>query len=105
MDKQTNDLFGAPLEVAMNGSSKPKKKQSLPHPGFDEFWAIYPRKEDKQDALEAWNRVKPDLEKVKKALSWQKETWNGRKFTKLPATYLNKGTFNDEQPYEEPTFH
>jgi len=39
---------------------------------FEEFWNIYPKKVGKEAARKEWLRLKPDLEKVKKSLGWQR---------------------------------
>lgn len=70
---------------------------------FAEFWAAYPRKVAKQDALKAWTKLKlvnGDFERVMGALQAAKltEQWsrdNG-KFIPFPATWLNGRRFEDE---------
>ena len=68
--------------------------------GFDEFWRAYPNKKDKQKAMKAWSKHKPDLKKVLSALKSQKnsEQWkkdNGQ-FIPLPTTWLNGARWEDE---------
>lgn len=70
---------------------------------FDEFWAVYPRKVAKPDALQVWNRLKlgnGEFTKVMAGLTryltseqWTKD--DGR-FIPHPATWLNKRRFDDE---------
>ena len=69
--------------------------------GFDEFWKAYPRKVNKREAREKWNKAKlPDLPIVLKAIEDQKKTdqWqrdNG-KFIPHPSTWINKERWEDE---------
>ena len=69
---------------------------------FEAFYAAYPKKVAKPQALKAWNKqaatVGPDvimaaLDKHKHQEQWQKE--NG-KFIPHPATWLNQHRWNDE---------
>lgn len=70
-------------------------------PGFDQFWALYPKKEAKKTALKSWNKEKPDLTAVIKALDWQKSSraWKDG-FIPMPTTYLNQRRWEDERTQE-----
>lgn len=69
--------------------------------GFSEFWKAYPRRQAKQDARKAWNRIAPDERpKIMAAVAscstteeWRRE--NGR-FIPYPATFLNGKRWEDE---------
>lgn len=65
---------------------------------FDEFWTNYPNKSAKKKAIESWVKNKPELEKVLKALAWQKAMWakDQNKFVPMPATYINQARWEDE---------
>lgn len=67
---------------------------------FETFWKSYPRKVGKDAALKAWNKKKPNLDEVLKALEWQTQSaqWlkDGGQFIPHPATYLNQGRWKDE---------
>lgn len=65
--------------------------------GFAEFWNNYPTKTGKDKALTAWNKKKPKIDDVLKALAWQKESdkWQ-RGYIPNPATYINEGRWKDE---------
>jgi uncharacterized protein YdaU (DUF1376 family) len=69
---------------------------------FNEFWLAYPKKVGKESARKAWDKIRPNIEVVLKALAWQKESdqWfkNGGQFVPNPATYLNQHRFLDERP-------
>lgn len=73
-------------------------------PGFDVFYAAYPRKVGKQAALKAWLKLAPDEAlqvTILGALAAQRphldRRENGR-FIAHPATWLNDGRWDDEIP-------
>lgn len=63
--------------------------------GFDRFWAVYPRRVGKQDALKAWGQLAPDealvdlivagVERWKTCDLWTKDDG---KFICYPATFI-----------------
>ncbi|HEY7867379.1 MAG TPA: replisome organizer [Psychromonas sp.] len=65
--------------------------------GFDEFWNNYPKKVGKDKAKTEWNKKKPNIDDVLKALEWQKESeqWD-KGFIPNPATYISQGRWKDE---------
>ncbi len=72
--------------------------------GFDEFWRVYPRKQSKQAALKAWNRLNPSPElrqTILAAVAAQK-TWRPWLEGIVPhgATWLNGRKWEDEPPPE-----
>ncbi len=88
-----------------DSDSKAERKTKLNKPitaNFNEFWSAYPKKMAKANAERAWDKIRPDLQLVLTALSWQTklEDWtkeNG-KFVPFPATYLNSRRYEDEKP-------
>ena len=68
---------------------------------FDQFWNAYPKKVGKESARKSWNKIRPNLQDVLKALAWQKESkqWfeKGGQFIPNPSTYLNQHRWLDEQ--------
>ena len=69
---------------------------------FAEFWKAYPRKVGKRAAQRAWEKLKPPLPKVletiaafKASRGWRKD---GGQFIPHPATWLNRGSWDDELP-------
>ena len=71
---------------------------------FEEFWKMYPRQVGKEAAFKEWLKQKPDIESVKKALSWQRNSkdWrneNGR-FIPHPSKYLSEHRWDDERQRE-----
>lgn len=81
------------------GSKKAKGKAN----GFDEFWAVYPNKKDKQKSRQIWDKLAPDAELKKqivaaikqqaKSEEWQKE---GGKFIPYPSTWLRNRRWEDD---------
>jgi hypothetical protein len=78
--------------------------------GFEEFWNSYPKKVGKEAARKAWEKYKSNftLDAVLLALDWQIESdqWrrNDGQFIPNPATYLNQGRWQDQQPIESTPF-
>ena len=73
--------------------------------GFAAFWAAYPKKAGKADALKAWNKLAPDVvlqEQMGKALEVQKQsqqwTKNNGQYIPMPSTWLNGRRWEDEAP-------
>lgn len=75
---------------------------------FDVFWNEYPKKVDKQSAIRAWKKIKPDeqlmtqimdgLRKWKDSDQWSKE--NGQ-YIPYPATWLNKRRWEGYEPQKK----
>lgn len=72
-------------------------------PGFDRFWAAYPRKIAKTQAAKAFARLRPDealLARLLQALAThcRSEQWqrDGGQFVPHPATWLNQRRWEDE---------
>ena len=70
---------------------------------FARFWAAYPRRVGKQDALKAWQKLKPDAELVAQmiaTLGWQvnQPQWqkDDGQFVPYPASWLRAGCWDDE---------
>jgi hypothetical protein len=95
--------------------SKEKKKENTPltprkrgeprtvSDDFEKFWAAYPRKTAKKNAVRAWQKLKPDeptldtvlnaIENQKKSEQWQRD---GGQYIPHPATWLNQCRWEDE---------
>jgi uncharacterized protein YdaU (DUF1376 family) len=71
---------------------------------FEEFWNIYPKKVGKEAARKEWLRLKPDLEKVKKSLGWQRscKEWRNEdgRYIPYPSKYLLEQRWQDERKRE-----
>lgn len=84
-----------------------RKKDTPGDQRFDQFWAEYPRKTVKKEALKSWNRIKmtdelfakimSTLAAYKKSPQWIKD---GGQFIPHPTTWLNQERWNDELKVE-----
>ena len=84
------------------------KKKMLPAKmpeGFENWYSIYPRKKQRQDAIKAFARVMKAgtisfeslLAKTRGfAAEWEKRPAADRQFIPYPASWLNKGEFGDD---------
>ena len=70
---------------------------------FDEFWAIYPRKDGKGKAKTSWEKLckrkdHPTWKQVRTAIHAQKksERWQDPQYIPLPATWLNQSRWLDD---------
>lgn len=94
-----------PLALAHSRESEAESEKNFGQ--FDVFWAAYPRKVAKQDALKAWKKlrlVNGDFERVMAALeSAKRSDWAQRSAEHIPhpATWLNGRRFEDE-PLQQP---
>lgn len=79
---------------------------------FEEFWAVYPNHKGKDDARKAWKRRHPSealtamiVAAVEAQRLWPEWLKNGGQFIPYPATWLNRGSWDDEpaQPLETRT--
>jgi hypothetical protein len=71
---------------------------------FERFWAAYPKKRNKGDALKAWRALKPSeelvtailaaVERAKASVQWRKDEGQ---FIPYPATWLRARGFEDEE--------
>jgi hypothetical protein len=80
-----------------------KKDKNIYMVGFDQFWPEYPKKVSKQDAVKAWQKIKPDsdmLAKILQSLAVQKKSANWLKengqYIPNAATWLNGKRWEDE---------
>lgn len=70
---------------------------------FERFWALYPRKTNRLRAVQAWDKLKPDLELCKimsQALKAQinMPQWSDPQHIPHPSTWLNGARWMDEIP-------
>ncbi|MFA6080744.1 MAG: hypothetical protein WC753_04710 [Candidatus Gracilibacteria bacterium] len=93
------------LQIETNNKENKKLKSSCSseaeHVRFDEFWKLYPRKQNRHMALKIWRARKLDdiadeiIESVKKRLAgeWKAQE---KRFIPLPSSYLNANRWEDE---------
>lgn len=113
-DNNIAHLTVSKTENPMDSSSESKDKSKdtgEPPEGFTRFWAIYPRKVGKKEALKAYTKLKPSrtlIEKMILAISVQSQSrqWQRKEFIPHPATWLNGERWNDDlsgETYNKPT--
>jgi hypothetical protein len=98
------DLFGGDqLPVSNSKIKKPAQRDAE----FDAFWRIYPKRVGKIDARRAWDKALTRVELGRLmagaetyARYVQADPWR-KQFTKDPATWLNKGCWDDELDFSE----
>lgn len=83
--------------------SRTREQGPGPQADFEHFWASYPKKQARQDALKAWGKLKPGadlqplmlaaLEAQKRSPDWLRD---GGKFIPHPASWLNGRRWEDE---------
>ena len=85
-----------------------KPVKSLYPPDFETFWAVYPKKSGKGDAVAAWKGIKapkPELPVILAAAAAYKrirDNANDPTYTKLPATWIRSRCWEDDQTPNEP---
>ena len=90
------------IEKDIKTSSSPR---SATDARFDIFWQTYPNKVGKENARKAWSKIKPDAELFDKIIKKVEElkvcddwTKDGGQYVPHPATWLNRGGWDDEIP-------
>ena len=102
------------VEESPAAEPEQETKPAMPSRRKDDFvawYAAYPRKKDRDDAVKAWDaacRAKrlPALPELLETLSWQKESFDwtkdGGKWIPYPGKYLRAGSWQDERPARQP---
>ena len=99
-----------PIQSNPNPNTNPNPNPN-PNPptdtdaNFDRFWASYPKRVARQDAMKAWKKINPDTELVEmiidKLEKWKaSDEWNreGGQYVPHAATWLNGRRWDDEVP-------
>lgn len=88
------------LRSESDQGTDPARAKSAYSPEFIRFWAAYPKKKHKGSAWKAWQRLKPPVDLILKALAWQRVSRDWRKdggeFIPHPERYLNATGWEDE---------
>ena len=102
------------VEESPAAEPEQETKPAMPSRRKDDFvawYAAYPRKKDRDDAVKAWDaacRAKrlPALPELLETLSWQKESFDwtkeGGRWIPYPGKYLRAGSWQDEKPARQP---
>lgn len=76
----------------------PTARRSTGDSDFDRFWSVYPRRDDKLKAQKAWKTAitKADPDTIIAGAARHRDDPNRElEFTKLPATWLNAGSWSN----------
>lgn len=98
----------APSKPGAGAGARKGAGAEAPAPGFDEFWSHYPKRVARKDAIEAFNKIKPNedvlarmlkrLEKDKASKQWVKDEGQ---FVPNPATWLNRKDWEGDEAAQE----
>ncbi len=73
--------------------------------GFEQFWAVYPKRVKRKDAEKAWKKLNPSLalvgeivEAAQRQSVWPSWVRDGGRYIPNPSTWLNAGSWGDELP-------
>lgn len=83
-------------------NTKRKRAESVILSGFNDFWAVYPKKDAKQAAERAWLKLKPDDDLKQAIIAGVRRDADGRwkdaerRYIPNPSTYLNQRRWEDE---------
>lgn len=74
-------------------------------PGFEKFWSLYPRKENKKGSLQIWNKRGLELKAEEIELHLMKRLENewatkDKKYVPMPTTFLNGERWKDDLTIE-----
>lgn len=87
------DLMQTPEE------SPRKRGSAFVYPeAFEEWWATYPKKDDKRGTLPAWKRITREVDNtvlVEAAQRYRDDPNRSEQYTKLPKTWLNAGAWEN----------
>lgn len=91
---------GQPIMMNVKETASKRRSRFRPSltPGFDRFWAMYPKKEAKVSVEKKWAQLtSPEIEAILVALQWQIKTEKWMEgFAPNPLTYLNQKRWMDE---------
>lgn len=92
------------LNITKENKKKPKPSPSSDDDGFNEFWAIYPRKKGKDLARKAWDKATKIA--AKETIITGAQTYATTRigqdphYTAHPTTWLNQKRWEDEPDHE-----
>lgn len=100
--EQSEANFINKKRITKNNNENKKQKQEQEE-RFARFWTVYPRKEAKPKAHDAFMKINPDKELLEKMIAsvekWKdSDQWkeDGGKYIPHPTTWLNQQRWNDE---------
>ena len=96
------------IDIEKDSDNKSIPPSSDEDDQFNQFWAIYPKKQSKLDARKKFVKAMKiatlpelleSLNKQKLSLDWTKD---GGRYIPQPSTWLNKGMWLDEESFDAP---
>ena len=107
-DEKRSNLLLSDLS-SLQSSLSSEGRESERGGDFEQFWAVYPRKIGKGEAVKSWKkmgcnnglveRICLQVQAASKTEQWQRE---GGKFIPLPATWLNQSRWEDDYSHTTP---
>lgn len=99
--KKLNNIPHKAPQGGRRAKRPPRKEPDWKPERFAGFWAFYPRGENKQRAMDAWDRLRPDdetIDAIAKALVVLKESEDWKRGIGIPhaSTFLNNARWEDE---------
>lgn len=92
-----------------NARTRTREEAKVQLARFERFWEAYPRHTDKQRAVKAWGKIRPDdtlLDRMLAAIAQQKQsdqwTRDGGAYIPHPSTWLTQQRWMDEMPKAVP---
>jgi hypothetical protein len=119
-EAQSTTSRGATSTPKPNRTQKPKHSCSPDGEAFDQWWKLYPKKLNKENARKAWKahtkKTKPEtiIEATRKQLAAPNTALSTEpQYIPYPASWLNSGGYNNEyetssepaRQYDQPTHH
>lgn len=98
--RNTNKPNNIKKEI-LSCSTEVERQPFKPTQGFDAFWHLYPRKENKKGAWKIWNNKKIEfysidiIEHLQKRLEGEWKT-KDKQYIPMPTTFLNGERWNDD---------
>lgn len=90
----------SPSEAEAEAEAKKSNTCSSPSADerFNEFWKVYPRRQGKARAVQAWKKLTPDERSLAITVSSKRTNFNDDpQFIPMPATWLNGRRWEDER--------
>jgi hypothetical protein len=98
-EETSTEVALIPEEEPKALAKPPKKPRGKTYPeGFERFWSVYPRRDDKADAFKAWQSLPAEVtleEIVAGAERYRDDPNRTPQFTKLPATWIRAGSWEN----------
>ena len=100
-DTRGSDKNDTLIKASINQSHLTRDIYSASEDAWNKFWAIYPRKKDKQAALKAWKKALKDGTDPQHIIDGatryaEERSTEDPQYTKYPASWLNAGSWENQ---------